>query len=39
MTPEPEGKKQTEPHTTIEEEKEKQRRNQIFRSNLRERVL
>jgi|GEM_PF-4915919 len=37
MTPEPEGKKQTEPHTPNKEEEE--RKNQIFRSTLRERVL
>jgi hypothetical protein len=37
MAPEPEGKKQTEPHTPIKDEEE--RKNQIFRSNLRERVL
>ncbi len=37
MTPEPEGKTQTEPHTPTKEEEE--RKNQIFRSTLRERVL
>ena len=37
MTPKPEGKKHTEPHTPTKEEEE--RKNQIFRSTLRERVL
>ena len=37
MTPEPQGKKHTEPHTPNKEEEE--RKNQIFRSTLRERVL
>ncbi len=37
VTPEPEGKKQAEPHTPSMEEEE--RKNKIFRSTLRERVL